>query len=389
MTNRGYNDVIHVKGIVIMWYIIPKEDHHQSLRMKRFLIAWASYLMWMSLIWYCYIQGIFRMNLRDTLLIFSFVMLMNLGLYVVFRTGLNKLRPDPSLTLLQMSLATVWIMIVAYHLNEARGIMLLLYLVVFIFGAFRLNLRQFIILSLFATLSYGLVILLLIDNHPEVINLHVELLYLVILSAVLCWFSFVGSYINTLRKKLSKANSELHDAMETIRQKAIHDDLTGVYNRGYLFQILGREKSLADRGGPVFSLCIFDLDDFKKVNDTFGHHAGDAVLKTLSRIIKENMRQQDYIARYGGEEFVLILAYPDMRDAQKCVERIRILLSQAMFPDLPGDYSVTASMGLTRYRVGETIDSLLVRADNALYRAKRSGKNNLVCEPALSLNPAA
>jgi len=381
--------VIHVKGIVIMWYIIPKEDHHQSLRMKRFLIAWASYLMWMSLIWYCYIQGIFRMNLRDTLLIFSFVMLMNLGLYVVFRTGLNKLRPDPSLTLLQMSLATVWIMIVAYHLNEARGIMLLLYLVVFIFGAFRLNLRQFIILSLFATLSYGLVILLLIDNHPEVINLHVELLYLVILSAVLCWFSFVGSYINTLRKKLSKANSELHDAMETIRQKAIHDDLTGVYNRGYLFQILGREKSLADRGGPVFSLCIFDLDDFKKVNDTFGHHAGDAVLKTLSRIIKENMRQQDYIARYGGEEFVLILAYPDMRDAQKCVERIRILLSQAMFPDLPGDYSVTASMGLTRYRVGETIDSLLVRADNALYRAKRSGKNNLVCEPALSLNPAA
>ncbi|HPI91761.1 MAG TPA: GGDEF domain-containing protein [Deltaproteobacteria bacterium] len=372
-----------------MWYIIPKEDHHQSLRMKRFLIAWASYLMWMSLIWYCYIQGIFRMNLRDTLLIFSFVMLMNLGLYVVFRTGLNKLRPDPSLTLLQMSLATVWIMIVAYHLNEARGIMLLLYLVVFIFGAFRLNLRQFIILSLFATLSYGLVILLLIDNHPEVINLHVELLYLVILSAVLCWFSFVGSYINTLRKKLSKANSELHDAMETIRQKAIHDDLTGVYNRGYLFQILGREKSLADRGGPVFSLCIFDLDDFKKVNDTFGHHAGDAVLKTLSRIIKENMRQQDYIARYGGEEFVLILAYPDMRDAQKCVERIRILLSQAMFPDLPGDYSVTASMGLTRYRVGETIDSLLVRADNALYRAKRSGKNNLVCEPALSLNPAA
>lgn len=381
--------MIHVKGIVIMWHIIPQEDHHQSLRMKRFLIAWASYLMWMSLIWYCYIQGIFRMNLQDTLLIFSLVMLMNLGLYVVFRTGLNKLRPDPSLTLLQMSLATVWIMIVAYHLNEARGIMLLLYLVVFIFGAFRLNLRQFIILSLFATLSYGLVILLLIDNHPEVINLRVELLYLVILSAVLFWFSFVGSYINTLRKKLSKANSELHNAMETIRQKAIHDDLTGVYNRGYLFQILGREKSLADRGGPVFSLCIFDLDDFKKVNDTFGHHAGDAVLKTLSRIIKENMRQQDYIARYGGEEFVLILAYPDMRDAQKCVERIRILLSQAMFPDLPGDYSVTASMGLTRYRVGETIDSLLVRADNALYRAKRSGKNNLVCEPALSLNPAA
>lgn len=372
-----------------MWHIIPQDDHNQSLRTKRFLIAWASYLMWMLLIWYCFIQGMFRMSLFGTVLVFALVLAMNLGLFALFRTGLNKRMHDKSMTLFQMSLATAWIMIVAYHLNEARGIMLLLYLVVFIFGAFRLNLRQFLLLSTFAALSYGLVILLLLEKHPEEINLKVELLYLVILAAVLYWFSFVGSYINTLRKKLSIANSELNQAVEIIRQKAIHDDLTGVYTRGYLFQILDREKALADRDGPVFSLCIFDLDDFKKVNDMFGHYAGDTVLRTLSEIIRDNIRRQDYIARYGGEEFVLVLSYPDMRDALTCVERIRTLISEASFPGLPADFSVTVSMGLTRYQRDETIDSLLIRADDALYRAKRSGKNITVCEPSYILETAA
>lgn len=373
----------------MMRHILPQDDQNQSLRIRRFLMAWASYLMWMLLIWYCFVQGIFRMSIGETLVVFALVLAMNLGLYALFRTGLNRRMRDPSMTLIQMSLATAWIMIVAYHLNEARGIMLLLYLVVFIFGAFRLNLRQFILLSTFAAMSYGLVIILLLENHPEMIDLKVELLYLVILAAVLYWFSFVGSYINRLRKKLSIANSELNHAVEIIRQKAIHDDLTGAYTRGHLFQILDREKAVADRGGPAFSLCIFDLDDFKNVNDTFGHHAGDTVLRTLATAIRNNIRRQDYIARYGGEEFVLVLAYPDIREALSCVERIRDLISGTSFPGLPADFSVTVSMGLTRYQPGETIDSLLIRADDALYRAKRTGKNVTVCDPAVSLDPAA
>lgn len=372
-----------------MWHIVPQDDPDQSLRIKRFLIAWGSYLMWMLLISYCHIQGMIRMDIRSILILFACVLLVNVALYSLFRTGLNRRMKDPSMTLIQMSIATVWIMIVAYHLNEARGIMLLLYLVVFIFGAFRLNLRQFIMLTLFTSLSYGLVILALMENHPERVNLKVELLYLVILIAVLLWFSFVGSYINTLRKKLSSANSELNKAVQIIKQKAIHDDLTGVYNRGHLFQILEREKSLADREGLIFSLCIFDLDDFKRVNDSFGHHAGDTVLRTLCGIVKDNLRQQDYIARYGGEEFVIVLAYPDMRDALMCVERIRNLIAETTFPVLPPDFSVTVSIGLTRYKPGESTDSILMRADDALYRAKRSGKNIIVCEPPSIMETAA
>lgn len=365
-----------------MIQFIPRDDHDQALRIRRFLIAFASYAMWMLIVSYCYLQGLFRMSLTGTIYLSCMVFFMNLCFYALFRTGLNKRFSDPSLTLLQMSLATLWVMIMAYHLNEARGIMLLNYLVVFIFGTFRLNLRQFCILSALAVVSYAFVIILLLENHPETVNLKVELLYLAILGAVLFWFSFVGSYISTLRKKLSRANTELNRAMDLIKQQAIHDDLTGVYNRGHMFHILSREKSLADRGGPSFSLCMLDLDDFKHVNDTFGHISGDSVLRTLSRIIRENIRQQDYIARFGGEEFVLILGYPDLHDAMKCVERLRCLIAEAAYPGLPDDFRITASMGLTRYTPVESLDSLLNRADDALYRAKRSGKNSSVVEPS-------
>jgi diguanylate cyclase (GGDEF)-like protein len=197
----------------------------------------------------------------------------------------------------------------------------------------------------------------------------------VILFTVLLWFSFIGSYLNVLRKKLSKANNELNNALDHIKQQAIHDDLTGLFNRGHLFTILQREKSLADRGGAIFSLCIFDLDDFKKVNDTYGHLTGDVVLRTLAQRIREAVRQEDYMARYGGEEFVLVLAYPDLSDALMCADRIRKLASEIQYPGLSEGFRVTISMGLTQYRSMEDIDITLKRADDALYRAKRTGKN--------------
>ncbi len=365
-----------------MFHIIPHEDYNQSLRIKRFLMAFGSYVMWMVLILYCYTLDLFRMSLLQTLGVCAVVFTLNVIIYAVIRSGLNHRFKDPSLTEIQMIIGTIVVMVMTYHLNQARGIMLINYMVVFIFGIFRLNLRQFCALAVFAVLGYGFIIVLLHANHPQVINIRVELIYMVTLGSVLVWFSFMGSYMNVLRKKLSVANSELNNAMQIIKQKAIHDDLTGVFNRGYLFHVLQREKALADREDCLFSVCIFDLDDFKKVNDTYGHFCGDVVLKTMAQHIKGNIRQQDYLARYGGEEFVLILAYPNITDALACVERLRMMITEIAYPGLPEDLRVSVSMGLTRYQHGESIDTLMVRADDALYRAKRSGKNTISCDPA-------
>ena len=363
-----------------MFNVIPVDDQNQVLRIRRFFMAFFSYIMWMFLISYCYYQGLFRMSLAITMLWFAFVMFSNVVLFFVFRSGFNKRFKDPSLTMFQMILATFAVMVVAYYTDEVRGILLLLYLIVFIFGVFRLQLRQFFILAIYALAGYGYVILLLFANHPDKIDLRVEILYWIVLASVLSWFSAIGSYINHLRSKLVKTNIELSKANEIIRQSAILDDLTQVYNRRKMMKILQREKALADRGEPPFSLCIFDLDDFKKVNDTFGHLVGDTVLKTLVDAVKTNIREQDYIARYGGEEFVVILAYPDLDDAVTCARRLKELVSNLSYPGLPEDFRVTISIGLSEYQPVESIDSLIGRADAALYRAKIQGKNRIELE---------
>jgi diguanylate cyclase (GGDEF)-like protein len=371
-----------------MTSIIPLEDHHQALRIKRFLMACATYAVWLVLALYCEYDGLFVRELIPTSWVFIGVIVSNAVFYVIFRTGVNKRFADPSFTMIQMALATLWTMTMAYSLNEGRQIMLLLYMVVFIFGSFKLSLRQFWLLTAFALAVYAWVIQLLLVNDPGSVNIKLEIFSMATLFTVLTWFSFMGSYINSLRKKLSMTNSELAktnealgEANDRIRQQAVHDDLTGAYNRGHLFTILSREKSLADRGETMFSVCMFDLDDFKKVNDTHGHQAGDTVLKTVCERIEKNIRKEDYLARYGGEEFVLILAYPDMEESLVCADRIRRVIRETRFQGLPEDFFVTVSMGLTSYRPVEDIDDLLKRADEALYRAKHSGKDAIECDP--------
>jgi diguanylate cyclase (GGDEF)-like protein len=360
-----------------MFNVIPKDDTDQALRIRRFFMAFASYMMWMVFVFYCFAQGFFRMPIGETLALSAFVVSFNLAVYIILRSGFNKRFKDPSLTILQMILATFVIIVVAYYTDEIRGILLLIYLVVFVFGAFRLQLRQFFAMALFALTGYGYVIALLLAHHPDKIDLRIELLQLVVLAAVLSWFSLIGSYINHLRGKLVKTNIELSTANETIRHSAIIDELTQVYNRRQMIRLLQREKALADRGEPSFSLCILDLDDFKWVNDNYGHLMGDMVLKTVVRAIKDNVREQDYIARYGGEEFVVILAYPDLDDAIICAQRLKELTSNLIFPGLPEDFRITISIGVSKYQPIESIDALIGRADAALYRAKLNGKNRI------------
>ncbi len=363
-----------------MLSILPHDDPNQTLRIRRFFMAFGSYIMWIFLVSYCYHQGWSRISLNGILGIFAGIIGLNVILYIIFRTGLNKRFRDPSLTMLQMILALFGVMVFSYYTEHVRGVALVLAMVIFIFGVFRLQLWQFIILALYSLVGYGGVIVLLLINHHDSVSLREEFLYWVVLGSVLSWFSFIGSYINHLREKLVKTNIMLEHANEKIRQSAIMDDLTGAFNRSRMMEILQREKSLADRGRSPFTLCLFDLDNFKHVNDTYGHLAGDMVLRVLIHEISENIRDQDYLARYGGEEFIIILAYTEMEEAFACAERLKDMASKLKYPGLPDDFGITISMGIARYRPRESIDSLIGRADAALYRAKAGGKNRIAVE---------
>ncbi len=201
-----------------MLQIIPKNEPKQTLRIKRFLMAFDTYIIWMLIALYCYYDGLFTRMPWPIYWTFSLIIMTNLFIFFLIRSGLNKRFEDPSLTMIQMVLATVWIMYMAYCLDEGRGILLLLYMVAFTFGTFKLSFRQLFILSVLALLGYGFVITLLLINYPKSVNLRVELLYSGTLFTVLIWFSFIGSYINGLRKKLIKSNDELNNASNELQE---------------------------------------------------------------------------------------------------------------------------------------------------------------------------
>ncbi len=125
--------------------------------------------------------------------------------------------------------------------------------------------------------------------------------------------------------------------------------------------------------GEIFSVIIFDIDNFKLLNDTYGHLVGDSVLKSIAKEIKRVIRRSDILGRYGGEEFLIIL--PKTKDPYSVAEKIRKVIESM---DLEKGIRVTISVGGTVYKKGDTVDSIISRADEALYLAKQSGKNQTV-----------
>lgn len=185
-------------------------------------------------------------------------------------------------------------------------------------------------------------------------------------------------------QRILDLESSLQKSLEEIKQLSTRDALTGVFNRGYLDQHLPNEIRRADRYIRDLSLIMMDLDHFKKINDTWGHQAGDAVLQHCTRIIAGTIRHEvDWVARYGGEEFVLILPETDQIGCNVVAERLRSLIAHTPCTFRDQQLAVTASFGtITRAPSdtleGATADQLLNLADQCLYQAKQQGRNRVV-----------
>jgi len=166
----------------------------------------------------------------------------------------------------------------------------------------------------------------------------------------------------------------------SLRQQAMTDPLTGVANRRRLGQALRAETRRANREGTSLTLVLADLDDFKEVNDDFGHVQGDRVLKAFATLVQSRLRAHDLLARSGGDEFVILMPNTTPDEARACVERIRGALQQAPVAGL--NRPLTASFGISEYDSGEPMETQLRRIDLALYQAKGNGKNCAVHCPA-------
>ncbi len=354
------------------------DDRKQKIIITRTLMAMGGAVAYSLLLLYSYYQELFRGTLSNILMIFTAGWAGYITIFLLILKGVNRRFKDKGMTLIQIAWVTIVLMSTVYFIDQVRMLYLMLYLMVMLFAAFRLRLDGFLFITVIAIFGYGSVILLLSYNHPNMIDLKIEIIQWLVFAFTLVGFSLVGSDLSSLRQKLRSSNIELKAALDKVNEMAITDDLTGIFNRRHIMNVLRYQKSMADRGDYCFVVCYADLDHFKQVNDRFGHSTGDIVLQKFSALTTEVIREVDYIARFGGEEFLLILVNTPLTEAIVVAERIRKSIGKFSFGDLSPDLKITVSIGVAEYKSGEMIDDLLDRADAALYRAKESGRNRVV-----------
>lgn len=167
------------------------------------------------------------------------------------------------------------------------------------------------------------------------------------------------------------------DHLEVQRQKALVDPLTGLPNRAAWSERLDHEVNLWHQRGNSLSLAMLDLDHFKRINDGYGHLAGDKVLKIIASVLRKRLRPGDFIARFGGEEFVLLMPDSPLANALSAGEVLRAAIEVCPFHFKGEPVTITVSMGVAQFQPGERSDLALKRADEALYRAKAAGRNRV------------
>lgn len=175
--------------------------------------------------------------------------------------------------------------------------------------------------------------------------------------------------------RLSERVTQLESELRRLSEEVSTDQLTQIANRRGLFQAFAAEKARAERSGKPLTIGLIDIDDFKRLNDTLGHVAGDDALKALAAKMREGLRPTDTVARYGGEEFVVMLPETDVDMAVNVLTRLQRSLTRGLFMHNDQQVFVTFSAGCSTYRLGEPLEDSLDRADEALYEAKRTGKN--------------
>ncbi|HEO70262.1 MAG TPA: sensor domain-containing diguanylate cyclase, partial [Candidatus Hydrogenedentes bacterium] len=194
--------------------------------------------------------------------------------------------------------------------------------------------------------------------------------------------SFCEIVAEAAANALERAN--LFEGLQRVNERlevlAVTDDLTGLYNHRYFRERLEEECARAQRYQLPLSCIILDVDDFKRVNDTYGHLTGDCVLREIAARTSQMVRKSDIVARYGGEEFVVIMPQTDLEGAHTQAERIRKGICEKPFDGLPEDDRVTVSIGTAVFdtQTMQDCEALIRTADEALYEAKKAGKNCVV-----------
>lgn len=334
----------------------PPNDSQQELRIRRFFISVVLHGLCCVPMGLSVHHGIVPLPVMPIFL--GAATLGNLALYPAMRLDYNKRFADPSLAMPQLAFAIGMVFYMQIYAGPARGSFLLALMVAFVFDRFKVSTRQML-----AIWTYAATLPIISHVEGNQFRSTIEMTLWVTFSIFIPALAVVTGNISEIRQKLASTNNLLADAIRKVTDLATRDKLTGAYNRRHLLEMLTHEKHRTDRGGGAFCICLIDLDHFKQVNHTYGHAAGDTVLKGLTATVHSAMRNTDLFARYGGEEFILFLPQTSLELARLCMERIMQAMQLVSFEGLPPDFRVTMSVGIAQYYLSEDTATIIGRGD--------------------------
>lgn len=260
---------------------------------------------------------------------------------------------------------------VAVHNSVPFMCMTLLYPVIFISVYREKYIRRLAVMlciGLYAAITYGII------PGTEFQPPNNDLIYIIIFASFTATTIVCANVLTSVVVAFDSENQKLQAEKDKIIEDTRKDSMTGLYNHKAFYDMLNRQ--MASREG--FSMIIIDIDDFKKINDTYGHAAGDQVLLEVVALIRKSIRKEDIASRYGGEEFAVLLPGKTCIEAYQVAEEIRRKCAEHRMPDIKG--RVTISLGVAEWNRREENGILLFKqADESLYEAKRTGKNKTVC----------
>jgi len=350
-----------------------RDEFKQYLRLRRFVLASVFSVLYLLVLTLFYTQD--KIDRGTLLEACAMVATVIVGLFFVFRLGLNLRFPDPSLTVFQFLAAVFTMLFVVYRAPDSRLAFTAFFFVALMFGMLRCSGTKLAVLGLVSLVAFVLVIWRRYSDNRDAEMLRIDILQFVVIATTFPWFVFTGGRVKQLQRDLLDVNIKLED----IEEKARYDDLTGVYNRRALMVAMEGSKLRANATGEPLSICVIDLDFFKRYNDELGHLTGDRVLQVFAHAARNGLRSMDVFGRYGGEEFVQILPHTALAGAILDAERLRNRISTLDIPFAPSLGPLTVSVGVAQYRPGETIVQTFARADAALYKAKQLGRNRVEC----------
>jgi diguanylate cyclase (GGDEF)-like protein len=307
--------------------------------------------------------------------------------FALVRSGWSQRCADPVLTYPHAIVSIALCMAAYIVLGHHRANTMILIAQTIVLSMFRLRPAQVLSLGVFTVVMLFVCIVGLSLYDPMMYSPAAGAMHFVVAGSTLLTLSLIAKWVSDIRVRIGRQARELEEAVTTVKQMATNDMLTGVLNRRVMMDLAESELKLIERTNAPMCMALIDIDHFKQVNDQFGHHAGDVVLKGMAQHVQSQLRQVDKLARWGGEEFLLMLPRVSEAEAMAALERLRQSVEAMAFVDHP-HLQITFSAGVAKAQPGETLEHLMERADEALYDAKRQGRNRCLMASA-ELKPTA